>query len=369
MIQNKKAASVIITALAGAVSLGGITSQTAAAADAGTGNKKIVVSGAKRSPKTTVAKSTDKNAILLKGVVWQDTNGDAQLNKGERVFTNRIVRIVDRNGRHFHTMRTNRKGVYQVYLKPGQYRVVPAMSGREIITTMAASSGYVRLYRKVNNVGIPVTLPKKPEKKIITKIPGAKGVNIYAEHNTQTVRAANGRIIRDCEDLVRSWKPPHIPETGTDVFGNDIALEVRCETDKDYANVNNVDMTGAAGYALVWANNELSRLYGTKMISLNSSYTVFELVNVYQHEAWHARSTYWSESTQSEFLSLMKKKNFYEETPSLDPYDSYKSTPMESFAWSATACDTPLVDWTGGAFNQNLIPGGCKVTKNWMNRS
>lgn len=366
MIQNKKAASIIITALAGAVSLGGITSQTAAAADAGTGNKKIVVSGAKRSPKTTVAKSTDKNAVLLKGVVWQDTNGDAQLNKGERVFTNRIVRIVDRNGRHFHTMRTNRKGVYQVYLKPGQYRVVPAMSGREIITTMAASSGYVRLYWKVNNVGIPVTLPKKPEKKIITKIPGAKGVNIYAEHNTQTVRAANGRIIRDCEDLVRSWKPSHIPETGTDSFGNDIALEVRCETDKAYADMN---MTGAAGYATIWANSSLSRLAGTEMISLNSSYTVFELVNILQHEAWHARSSYWSDSTQGEFLSLLNKKDFLEVTPGLDDYKSYKSTPIESFAWSATACHTPLLDWTEGKFNQNLIPGGCKVTKNWMNRS
>lgn len=183
---------------------------------------------------------------------------------------------------------------------------------------------------------VSTTTTVKPATTAATTKSAAKGVSMNL----------NGHKITNCAGLIKYYRPKHLPKKQKFTF--------KCVNRMPKGKSNTL------AYISFYTQNKGAYAFGPYTIVILNKTNVPEMKNSFDHEAWHALSYSWSKKKQAAYLKSLKAKSWTQG-------NVYKKMPAERWAWAATACYTTYAPYKVKA-DMNLIPGGCKGVRYWINR-
>lgn len=149
--------------------------------------------------------------------------------------------------------------------------------------------------------------------------------------------------IDTCDELIKVWKPSHLRVMGVKVECVDVVKNMPKKT---------------KGLTTMTIPTK-SSLSGPFVIQIKRGGGLVEMMDVYQHEAFHVLSASWSTKKQEAFLSKIGAKAW------LDESKGYREQPTEIWAWGATSCNALSVN-KGFDDYDDIINGGCSTVKSFM---
>lgn len=162
----------------------------------------------------------------------------------------------------------------------------------------------------------------------------------------------NGKTeLKTCSQLISLWAPSQLPQKN----GLGEKFKVSCVNKKQ---MDKLAGDGVLGYTTTFIqvddDNHIQALDGSLEIVLLSDLSMGEMIEVYNHEAWHAYQGGWSIKKQKDYLKTLGVKYW-------NNGEDYLNLPTERWAWASTACYERFNEEMKGF--EYLIPGGCSTNK------